>query len=68
MDVTLAPWTPDSPVDAGPMVLHRPDCPVVVALRAAGKPLLTMFEVEAPLDALDCAKHSCLTQDDEGER
>lgn len=60
VDVTLAPWTPDSPVEAGPMVLHRPDCPVVQALREAGKPILTMFEVDCALGDLDLPQHSCL--------
>jgi hypothetical protein len=68
MDITLAPWTLDSPVDAGPMVLHRPDCPVVQVLRAEGKPLLTMFEVDCDLDKLAMAKHTCLDPEQDEPR
>lgn len=68
MDITLAPWTPDSPVSAGPMVLHHPACSVVVALRAQHKPLLTMFDVDCDLDELKLPRHHCLDSSQEPGR
>ena len=49
----------------GRALAHRPDCPVVQTLRALGQPLMTLFEVQAPLVGLTCEKHSCLDQGDE---
>jgi hypothetical protein len=61
MDITLGPG-PD-----GRALAHRPDCPEVMALRAAGEPLMTMFDVQAPLVELTCAKHSCLDQEGDAQ-
>jgi hypothetical protein len=58
MDITLAPG-PD-----GTAMAHRPDCPEVQALRVAGEPLMTLFEVQGALVDLTCAKHSCLDDHD----
>jgi hypothetical protein len=58
MDITLGPG-PD-----GRALAHRPDCPEVIKLREAGEMLMTLFEVQAPLVELTCAKHSCLDEHD----
>jgi hypothetical protein len=54
MDITLTEGLD------GRALAHRPDCPVVLALREMGAPLMTMFDVQAPLVELTCEKHSCL--------
>ena len=60
MDICLGPG-PD-----GRALAHRPDCPEVQAMRDRGEPLMTLFEVQAKLVDLTCAKHSCL-DDDHGQ-
>jgi hypothetical protein len=59
MDITLTEGAD------GRALAHRPDCPVVLALREMGAPLMTLFEVQAKLVELTCAKHSCLDDDQE---
>ena len=43
------------------VTLHRADCPVVRAQADAGKPVMTMFDCQAPLPAW-IEKHDCLEE------
>jgi hypothetical protein len=56
MDITIG-----SGPDGRPLA-HRPDCPDVAVLRAAGEPLMTLFEVDrvAVREMSRCSRHSCL--------
>lgn len=56
MDIAMAEG-PD-----GRPIAHRPDCWVITRMRAAGEPVMTIFEVEGDLGELSCAKHVCLEQ------
>lgn len=57
MDISITA-SPD-----GHPLAHHPDCPMVHEARAAGAPLMTLFEISCGLDGFECAKHSCLDLD-----
>jgi hypothetical protein len=45
--------------DKSKLLAHKADCPMARKLAAAGEPVMTLFQCEAPLPA-DIKRHTCL--------